>query len=51
MPEEDSYPQDYEGEDRQQLSRLQGDRDVQAEEPACHTAATMARTCETPVET
>ena len=35
VPVEELYPHDLGGEDRQQLSRLQGDRNILAEDTAC----------------
>ena len=42
VPVEELYPHDLGGEDRQQLSHLQGACDVLAEDTACLLAATMA---------
>ena len=42
VPVEELYPHDLGGEDRQQLSQLQGACDVLAEDTACLLAATMA---------
>ena len=42
VPVEELYPHDLGGEDRQQLSQIQGACDVLAEDTACLLAATMA---------
>ena len=51
MPVEELYPHDLGGEDRQQLSQLQGACDVLAEDTACLLAATMAGMMRDPCET